>query len=294
MTGDETVTITDFIDFFPEQTLPYALADTQINRKLPDSLLIDRKVLSQFIPDSVYQRDFEKADPKFYALGKVADKQKTFLLVKAATQEKQAGYLTVFNNKDNTYSASMPFIQNNRDKKKSIRSTINKRLTITTSETTRAADGAQYYKLNEYMYNDAGGFLLIKIESNEPIVPKEIYNPIDTLPKAQKFSGDYIKDKKNFVSIRDGDNDRKIHFFIHFDRGEDCSGELKGEASWVKPNVALFRQAGNTCVLEMTFQKNNVILREEQACGNYRGLKCEFSGSFPKKKEPAPKTEKKK
>lgn len=287
MAGDEVVTVDDFIEFFQELTLPYSIADTQINRKLPDSLLIDHKVLGQFIPDSMYKKDYGNTIPKFYALGKMSDeKKKTFLLVKAATQEKQLAYIAVFD-KEKVFTVSMPLVGNNPDRKKSLRGSVNKRLTVTTSETTNAPGGDRYYKLNEYMYNDAGGFLLIKIESNEPIVPKEVYNPIDTLSQTHKLAGDYIKDKKNFVSVRDGINDKKIHFFVHFDRGEDCAGEIKGEATWIKPNVALFRQAGNACVLELRFQNNNVTLHEEQACGNYRGIKCEFSGSFAKKKAAA-------
>lgn len=289
MAGDEMVTVNDFIDFFEELTLPYAMADTQINRKLADSLLIDQKVLAQFVPDSMYQKDFGEAVPKFYALGKITDKGKTFILIKAATQEHQIGYITAFD-KDNVFAVSMPFVRNNRDRKKSLRGSVSKRLTVTTTETTLAAGIAQYYKLHEYMYNDAGGFVLIKIESNEPVIPEEVYNPIDTLPQTREHSGDYIKDKKNFVSIRDGQNEKRSLFFIHFDRGEECSGEIKGEATWIKPNVAQFRQTGNACILEMSFGKNGVTLREEQACGNYRGLRCEFSGTFAKKKtqkEPA-------
>ncbi len=283
MTGDDAVTVNDFIDFFQELTLPYALADTQINRKLSDSLLIDHSVLSQFVPDSVYEKDFGKATPKFYALGKMSDKEKTFVLIKAATQEHQIGYVTVFD-KNNVFTAAMPFVRNNRNRKKSIRGSISKRLTVTTSETTLAAGVAQYYKLNEYMYGDAANFILIKIESNEPVIAEEVYNPIDTLPQTHAYSGDYVKDKKNFVSVRDAENERKVLFFIHFDRGEECSGEIRGEAVWIKPDVAQFRQAGNPCVLEMHFGKNGVTLREEQACGNYRGIRCEFAGSFAKKK----------
>ncbi len=281
MAGDEAVTVADFIDFFPELTLPYAMADTQINRKLSDSLLIDHKVIDQFIPDSMYKKDFGTNLPKFYALGKIGDKQKTMLLIKAATQEHQIGYITVFTQED-IFTGSMPFVRNNRDKKKAVKGSISKRLTITTTETILAG-ATPYYKLHEYMYNDAG-FTLIKIESNEPLVPQEVYNPIDTLPQTREHSGDYIKDKKNFVSIRDAENERKSLFFIHFDRGDECSGEIKGEATWIKPNVAQFRQTGNACILEMSFGKNGVTLREEQACGNYRGLKCEFSGTFTKKK----------
>src|SRR5690606_25445003 len=71
LSGEEPVDINDFIEFFQELPLPYSIADTQINRKLPDSLLISTKILSQFVPDSVYSRDYGKnTHPKFYALGK--------------------------------------------------------------------------------------------------------------------------------------------------------------------------------------------------------------------------------
>ena len=289
LSGEEPVTVEDFIGFFQEISLPYNIADTQINKKLPDSLLISQKIFKQFIPDSVLSKDYgQKVFPKLYALGKITDKDKeTYVLVKAATTEKQVGYILCFD-KDDVFKAAMPLVRNNPDRKKSITGSIDKKLTITTSEKRKAPDGQNLYKLNAYVDNNVGVFTLIKIESNEVVVPKEVYNPIDTFARKHKLSGDYIVNKKNFVSVRDGRNEKRLVFFIHFEKGKDeCTGELKGEAVLIKPNIAQFRQVGGTCVLQLSFSGNKVTLNEVQGCGNYRGIKCAFEGTFVKKKEPA-------
>ena len=297
LSGDDPVSVNDFIEFFQEVSLPYNIADTQINKKLPDSLLINEKIFKQFIPDTVITKDYgTKVFPKLYALGKISDKDKeTYLLVKAATLEKQVGYIVCFD-KDNIFKAAMPLVKNNPDRNKSVTGSIDKRLTITTSEVHKAAAGQNIYKLNAYVYNNVGMFMLIKIESNEPVVPKEVYNPIDTFSGKHKLSGDYIVNKKNFVSIRDGRNDKRLLFFVHFEKGgkDDCSGEIKGEAVLIKPNIAQFRQVGDPCVLQLVFSGNRVTIHEDQACGNYRGIKCTFDGSYVKKKEPVSKPGKKK
>ena len=286
LSGEEPVDINDFIGFFQELPLPYTIADTQINRKLPDSLLISTKILSQFVPDSVYSNDYGKnAHPKFYALGKIeVENNETYLLIKAATLARQMAYILCFD-KEKFFKAAMPLVSNNPDRRKSITGSIDKRFVITTNQTHKGSDGQPYYKLNAYVYNSAGVCTLIKIESNEPVVPKEVYNPIDTFPRKHKLSGDYVQNKKNFVSIRDGRGAKKLLFFVHFERKDDCSGELKGEAVLVKPNIAHYRQAGDPCVLQLTFSGNKVTLSELQGCGNYRGIKCIFEGSYTKKKE---------
>lgn len=285
MTGEDTVTIEDFIGFFPDTSLPFTIADTQINHKLSDSLLISGKIFSQFAPDSVYSNDYGiKNKPKLYAIGKITDPGKeTYLLLKAATTEKQIAYILCFD-KDYKFKASMELIRNNPDRKISVIGSIDNKLTITKKETRKAKDAQLYYKLNAYVYNTAGAFTLIKIESNEPVVTKTVYNPIDTLTQKDKLSGDYIKNSRNFVSVRDGKNARKFLFFVHFETDDDCSGELKGEATLIKPNLAQYRKVGDACVLRLLFSGNKVTLIEEQACGNYRGIKCSFDGTYTKKK----------
>jgi hypothetical protein len=287
LTGEEPVEVDDFIEFFQDIKLPYTIADTQVSKRLSDSLLISAKIFRQFIPDSVMAKDFGKqSKPKFYALGKVSLKGKeTYLFVKAATLSRQVAYILCLDDQK-VFRAGMPIVRNNSDKNISLIGGMDNKYTITTRESRKTPGGTVYYKLNAWVYNDVGQFTLIKIESNEPVRLKQVYNPIDSLPRKNRFSGDYVQDKKNFVSVRDGKDARRILFFAHFERyGEECEGELKGEALYVKPNVAQYRHAGDPCVLELSFTNNKLTLREEQGCGNHRGIKCFFEGSYWKKKE---------
>jgi hypothetical protein len=121
-----------------------------------------------------------------------------------------------------------------------------------------------------------------------------VINPIDTLQKKSKFSADYIKDKMNIVSIRDHGEPGRLNFFIHIDRyNGDCTGELKGIANFTSANVAVYRQRGDACVLQFNFSSSSVTLKEVDACGAHRQLKCSFDGNFPRKKEPKSKAQKK-
>ena len=151
------------------------------------------------------------------------------------------------------------------------------------------------FKRNIYVYNSGiNDFTLILTEPNVEMI-QDVYNPIDTLAKKNKLAGDYIKDKKNFVSIRDGKNDQEILFFVHFekDKGE-CIGELKGTAKLISAKKAQYKEAGNPCTLEFDFTTSSVSMKEVEGCGSYRDIKCFFDGKYPKKKAaPAKSTQKK-
>ena len=72
LAGDEPVEVDDFIESFQVLKLPYLISDTALSRKSVDSFLISKKIIQQFIPDSIYKHDFGKgSNPKFYALGRV-------------------------------------------------------------------------------------------------------------------------------------------------------------------------------------------------------------------------------
>jgi hypothetical protein len=134
---------------------------------------------------------------------------------------------------------------------------------------------------------EAKSFSMIMTDQGTAEQEQEIINPIDTLPRKNKFSGDYIKDKRNYVSIRDGKKATDLLFFIHFEKDNgECAGELKGQASMHGVKTALYRATGNPCVLEFTLGATTVLLKELEACGSYRDIKCFFDGSFIKRKEP--------
>ncbi|HKP32418.1 MAG TPA: hypothetical protein VJT83_06810, partial [Chitinophagaceae bacterium] len=189
------------------------------------------------------------------------------------------------------YRAMLPLVINDGDPKTSQNATMDARYTISVNKQRKKPNGELGYKRDAYVYNNIGTFTLIMTESNEsPVAAGEIINPVDTLPKKNKYSADYGKDKRNIISIRDGRKPSLMRFFVHFEKDNGtCKGELRGEASFVKPNVAIFRESGDPCVLEFTFSASSISMKELEGCGNYRDIRCFFEGSFPRKKEPKPK-----
>lgn len=286
LSGEDVQTSADFTASFPEVTLPFVLSDTTIDNKLGDSALINTKLIRKFIPDSLF-RDFKGSKPKYYALGRAMEKEgEQYIFIKAATQAKQLGYLLVFD-KESNFKAGMPLVSSAGDRDTHSEGGLDRKFTITRNKTRKGKDGQTFYRKNVYIYNNIGTFMLILEESNEALEEKDVYNPIDTLPMTGKWSGNYVKDRKNFVTVRDGAKDNRILFFIHFETNNgECTGELKGEAEIVKPGLARYTAPGDPCALELSFTPTNVSLSELKGCGNYRGIRCFFSGSYPKKAVP--------
>ena len=116
------------------------------------------------------------------------------------------------------------------------------------------ADNKVLYSRNGYAFNEsANNFTEVMNDTNEEKA-NDIINPIDTLAQLNKYSGDYITDKKNFISIRDGKNARTYIFFIHFEKNKaTCVGELKGEMSLVNETNAVYQESGDPCVINFKF-----------------------------------------
>jgi hypothetical protein len=72
--------------------------------------------------------------------------------------------------------------------------------------------------------------------------------------------------------------------FIHIEKKEGCSGEMKGDVLLTSANTGIYRQGGDPCVLSFRFTSSSVIVREDEGCGSHRGVDCAFDGSFPRKK----------
>ncbi len=286
ISGEEPIEITDFITSFPDVTLPYSASDTGIIKKLSDSIKINAKIVKQFVPDSIYAGDFAKGvNPSFYMLGKTAVKGgESYLFLKVVAGNKAVGYVLSYD-KDNFFRAAMPFVFSSADRNIKFEGGMDRRHSVTRNRIRKGKDGQLIYNKNVYVYNTAGTFTLIMNESNETVEEKEIYNPIDTLARKFPRSGDYVKNKKNFVTVRDGNKQGQLLFFIHFEESEgECEGELKGVADLIKPNVALYRKSDDHCELEFTFTNTGVKVSELQGCGNHRGVKCSFDGSYVKRK----------
>ena len=290
LSGTDEVVISDFIESFELITPPFEVADTSLNRKEKDSLLIGNKIFTQFVPDSVLVKVFGKnAKPKIYMGKRVEIEKETYLFVKAITAEKKASLVLCFDN-ENNFKAFLPLLVPDANPATTQISGLDKRFSFYKTISLKEPDGSIAEGKEVYIYNnEAAQFLLIMTDPIDDRV-KEVINPIDTLAKKNKFSADYIKDKMNLVSIRDNNKPGRINFFIHIDRNDgQCTGELKGEARFTSANVAVYQQLGDVCSLQFNFSSSSVTLKELDACGAHRGVKCSFDGSYPRKKEVKPK-----
>jgi hypothetical protein len=295
LSGEEPVDIEDFIESFEPVDLPYQIADTSVAKKRKDSLLISYKVFTQLIPDTVLTKVFGKTvKPKIYAMGRVSvPDQGNYLFVKAISTDRKAALAICFDKKNNFITA-MPVLQPDANPATQQLFSIDKRYTISKSVTRKNHDGTINEGKNVYVLNTpAKSFMLIMTDAlDEKTV--ELINPIDSFSRKNKYAGDYIKDKVNLVSIRDNKKTDRLTFFVHFERKNNCSGELKGEARFTSANTAVYRFAGDPCVLQFSFTTSSVTMNEMEGCGSHRGVNCLFEGTYPKKREPKKKEPKKK
>jgi hypothetical protein len=277
-------------DRFPVLPLPIRITDTLLGQSSPDSLLLDAASYKNTIPDSVFTVFLGKGvKPKLYAIGQAVDKDGLrYLLLKASGNGRRAAYVVCLNDAQKLIGAQL-LVNADEDAATIDYGELDNKYTLTAARQRRNADGQIIYK-KEYYACSASGIMLVTRETNDvDAVLETLYNPIDTLPAKNKFSGDYVKNKTNIVSIRDGKDAKTFLFFIHFDKkDDDCGGELKGTATWATKDSAIYREDGDPCQLAFLFRGNEVRLREVQGCGNYRGIKCFFEDSYPKKKVAAP------
>lgn len=277
----------DFMAMFRTVNLPVIFGDSSLYRKHIDSNLAWR-AFSQFIPDTLIQKNFGKfVKPKLYAAGRLAVKNaETYLFVKALSASKKVLYVLCFDKKEK-FRTGMPLVIREDESEIHYTSSIDNKYAISVSRHRKNSDRQEFFVKTVYVYNDEGGFTLIMRESNEG-KPKtaQIYNPIDTLGHKHKFTGDYLQDKRNFVSFRDGKNSSTIRFFVHFEKDNgNCKGELKGDARFVSSTIARYGSNGDPCSLEFSFNEKNVKMKELEGCGNHRDIRCYFDGIYIKHKE---------
>lgn len=297
LADDDTVAIVDFVDFFPDIKLPFKLDDSTLLVKETDSATIGYKIFTQFIPDTVITKQFGRGVvPKIYPLGKVAIKKyETYLFLKAVTANKKVGYIVALD-RDNTFITAIPLVNTDKDPSTFQTGIMDSKYTVTELVQKKMEDGQYNEAKNVYILNsDARTFSLIMQDQVLADKQQDIINPIDTFQRRSKYAGDYVKDKRNYISIRDGKSLSNLLFFIHFEKNDgECTGELKGEATLHGAKTATYQANGNPCVLEFTFSGTQLSIKEQAACGSYRDIKCFFEGSFPKKKEQKAKVSSKK
>jgi hypothetical protein len=285
MSGEDTVEVNDFMDFFPALTVSFQINAEEVNTKPNDSLLISKSVFSQFVPDSIIKSFLGKTTiPKFYPVGKFSVNQnETYLLVKSVVGLKNKLLIIFFGAKNEFLGASV-FLDPDKNPSTRQISSIDKRFSLIKTILRKNQDGSVSEGKEVYVFDaPTKSLVLIMIDELEE-KNVELINPLDTLPKENKYSADYWKDSKNLVSIRDGRKQGMINFFIHIEKDNgSCKGELKGEASFTTNKVAVYRQNGDPCTLELKFSENTVNIKEIEGCGLHHDLKCQFDGQFQKR-----------
>jgi hypothetical protein len=293
LSGDEPVDAKVFLDAFPLLTQSFTAADTNVQKKA-DTTVISRAVFTQFIPDSALQKFLGKdsAALQIKPVGRIENENEKYLL--ATFTQKRATILIAFVlDKKKKYQASLQLLSNRNDDDYRHSVVINREPTFTLSrEKSSDNNTVLQYTRNGYAYNNSSAtFIKVVDDSNEGKKKNDaIINPIDTLSRKSKFSGDYVVDKKNFISVRDGKNATTYDFFMHFEKDDgNCVGELKGEMSMHGDGKALYQESGDPCEIDFVFEDNEVKVKERGNCGNHRGIKCYFDDTYAKKKEKKPK-----
>lgn len=284
--ADEEIETTDFILAFPEKELPIQFNSKDISKKESDSFFVKSAVVGRFIPDSVFKHDFKQLkNIKFYrkARFKAEETNETYLFLTAEEKNNKKVYLVCYNEK-NEFAAAMKLVEKTNEAGLTMEGGIDKRLTIIKTKYKETTDKKSFYEKSAFVYNTEGVFTLILTESNAPVEKGIVYNPIDTLAKNNPLSGDYKIDDNNFVSIRDAVKTGKLQFFINIEKsGGKCSGRLRGDLVQIKPKVFHYSKADDHCVLEFSFSGKRLQVRELEACGNHRGIRCSFDGKYNKK-----------
>lgn len=290
LSGDKPVTAKELLAVYPAINLPYTVADTNINR-LKDTTTIPYKALQQFIPDSILEKleggSKAKAKTRIHPLGRIEKDNGNYLLT-TFTYNKHTSLAAFFFDKKNEFKAALELLPARHNNDYTYTVGINREPTFTVNKERFASANQLLYTRTGYAYIDASAdFLTVINETNdEQKKVNEIYNPIDTMARKNKFSGDYVEDKKNFIAVRDGRNAQEYLFFIHFEKNNGaCTGELKGEFTVAANGKAVYKQNGDPCVIDFAFTNTRITVKEQGSCGNHRGIRCLFNDSYDKKKE---------
>jgi hypothetical protein len=293
ITTDGDIDSESFIASFKPFQPPFRMTDTELAKEPGDSLLISAALMNRFFPDSVFSGDFPRGSKvRFHAIGAHATEEaESYLLLRATSSGKTMAYLLCFD-ADNNFRAALPVLRL-PSPKGGAEMLIEKNLSIHVYRGKPIGVASNDVKRDVYVYNNAGLFTLVMSENTGTAEDsRDIYNPIDSLPSKNPMSGDYVRNGRDFISVRDARLPDRLHFFVHMEREEgECLGELRGELDIVKPGLARYSKADDHCSMDFVIRSGTLTVRELSLCGNHRSVKCAFEGSY-RRKRPALKSTK--
>ena len=289
LSGNTPIKINDFNKVFKNTELPVTISDTSLNNIL-DTVVIQRKALAQFVPDSIIEQFITPANKTkaiIHPLLRIEQEAEYYLLLNIKYPNKHDIVALVFNKKNKylDFQSITEFLEENKQSNKYEKKlNINREPSFLVEENVISAQGVATYEKNAWAYSDSN-FRLIYFDSNKTPENKEVINPIDTISSKNLFSGNYGTDAKNFIALRDYGSPNKYQFFIHFEkRNGSCVGELKGVLNFTN-NQATYTEKGDPCIVHFSINGNNIAIKEEGNCGNHRGMKCYFNDKFDKIKK---------
>ena len=288
LSGNTPLKINDFNAAFKNIELPIRINDTNLV-SFTDTIKIGRKALEQFLPDSVVEAIAPKLvkNASIFTVGKIEKETEYYLLLNNKDTKKQTVSVIAFSKK-NVFLGYQILTQFDLTQKGSQfygkTLLINKEPTFLIEENKLDPEQGLTNEKKGWAYTEQG-FRLIYLDANIKPEQKAILNPIDTLPTVNTYSGDYARDKKNFISLRDFGNANKYQFFLHFEKKDGtCVGELKGLLNFNK-NQATYSEKGDPCTIQFTITGNVIKIKEDGNCGNHRNMTCYFNDSYDKKRK---------
>ena len=283
---DAAIKPNQFIAAFKPIESTFFATDTNINT-LADTVAINHNLLSRFIPDSLVKR-LTDGDKKtiFHPIGRISKPSETYILFLTIKNKKPFVSTLVFD-KENKFLASKDLFSPHTDNEGyKYNLSINREPTFFIGREKVVNDKEVKFTKTGWAFNGTTFIPVVKEsnERNEKLTP--IINPIDTLLKEQLYSGTYVEDDRNYIALRDGRTKNEYHFFLHIDKNDgNCVGELKGTMQMTDSTHAIYNFAGDPCVIDFTFDRNIITIKEKGSCGNRRGMECLFDDAYTKKKE---------
>jgi hypothetical protein len=280
--GDE-FTFEDFRDLFTTTQLPYKLTLDSLRAKEVDSLSIEPELMKQFLTDTLSAKDFPAGSAvQYFPLAYLEGDKINYFVVKATGKTARMAYLCVIDKKGHYLNRlQVGKLVDNGNSTKYF--SIDNKRAVKITEEQQLGPGRTATKEEFYDVAADGKAMLVMTNSSGDAVAGQIFNPIDTLPRKHKLSGDYEAGELSIVSVRDGKDVKSFQFFISFAKESGCKGELSGTGHFTGANKGEYKDKDSDCGISFQFSAGHLSIKEIGGCGAYRGVKCFFEGSFKKK-----------
>ncbi|SCC28375.1 hypothetical protein GA0116948_105168 [Chitinophaga costaii] len=280
-------TFDEFKSMFTPAAAPFKLPADTLAIKLPDSLALKPATVQRFLNDTIGQHAFAPGVkrhfyPLYYFQTGEKDNIIQYLVLKVSGSGQSLAYLCIASKKG-VYLNSLPVGRvSNADQQVQYFSLDSKSTIRVTTED--QVNGQTAQKEEVFAAYPDGRIALILTNSSGPVSPEKAFNPIDTLPRKHKLSGDYAAGSDGVISIRDGKDAKTFLFFISFSKNKGgCTGELNGTGTFTGVNKGEYKDKSSSCGITFRFSAGAVNIKEEGGCGAYRGIKCFFDGVYVKK-----------